>query len=669
MLLKYVKGLSDKRIEELNAAGIFSAEDLIKHFPRNYLDLTAVMPLSAFNAGEFAFTKAKLISAPQAFTSARRLKCVKALCLQNGEVFTVMWFNQPYVMKRLEAGEEYLFYGRLQNKYDRFTMTNPTFEKAEKNDYLKGILPVYTLYGGIYQRAMQKIILDAVYKVKPQTLIPAPLVKKYDLMPLEEAYLNVHSPTSLDVKDGASDRIATEEFFALITAFKVIKGDKQRLRSNKYSTSAEDVKGFTSGFGFDFTAGQKKAVNEIFSDMRSPKIMNRLLQGDVGCGKTAVALCAIFIALTSGYQAAMTAPTEVLAEQNYEIAKRYFKNFSVALLKGSMTVAEKNAVKKGLKSGQIQLAIGTHALFQKDVEFVSLALCVCDEQHRFGVAQRTEFLSKGTAPDLLVMSATPIPRTLSLIFYGDLDITTIPDKPKARAVIGTNLVPQEKYGGMIEFIKKEIAFGKRVYFVAPKIDGDEEGEILSATELFDRLKGELKGVNVRLLHGRMKDKEKNEIMQDFKNGDCKALVSTTVIEVGIDVKDATVMVIFGADRFGLSQLHQLRGRVGRSDLKSYCFLLTSTDNPETLERLKVFCSTTDGFKIAEEDFKRRGGGDFLGVKQSGRANELGALRYGTAAVFLAKKLADEAVSAGLSSATMEAVAVAKYNKLSEISLN
>lgn len=670
MLLKYVKGLSDKRIEELNAAGIFSAEDLIKHFPRNYLDLTAVLPLKYFNAGEFAFTKAKVVSPPQAFTSARRIKCVKIVCVQNGEPFTVMWFNQPYVMKRLEVGEEYLFYGRLQNKYDRFTMTNPTFEKAEKNDYLKGILPVYTLYGGIYQRAMQKIILDAIYKVKPTSLIPQALIKKYDLMPLEEAYLNVHSPVSLELKDSAADRIATEEYFALVTAFKVIKGDKQQLRRIRYTADAEDVKNFVSEFAFEFTAGQKKAVNEIFSDMRSPTVMNRLLQGDVGCGKTAVSLCALFVALKSGYQAAMVAPTEVLAEQDFEIAKKYLKDFSVALLKGSMTASEKNAVKKGLKNGEIQLVVGTHAVFQKDVEFSSLALCVCDEQHRFGVAQRSNLLAKGVSPDLLVMSATPIPRTLSLIFYGDLDITSIPDKPKARTHISSGLVPQEKYDGMIKFIRGEIQQGRKIYFVAPKIEGDEEGEVLSVTELYERLTKELPDVNLRLLHGKMKDKEKNEIMQSFKNGDCGAVVSTTVIEVGIDVKDATVMVIFVAERFGLSQLHQLRGRVGRSDLKSYCFLLTSTDNPDTLKRLKFFCSTTDGFKIAEEDFKRRGSGDFLGVKQSGRStSELGALSYGTEAVFLAKRLADEAVSCGLSSATMQAIAVAKYKKLSDVSLN
>ncbi len=670
MLLKYVKGLSNKRIEELNSAGIFSAEDLIKHFPRNYLDLTTVMPLKNYNAGEYAFTKARLISAPQSFTSARRLKCVKALCSQGVEGFTVMWFNQPYVIKRLEPGEEYLFYGRLQNKYDRYTMLNPTFEKSEKNDYLKGILPVYTLYCGIYQRAMQKIILDAIYKVKPKSLIPPQLIKKYSLMPLEEAYLNVHSPISFDLKDRAADRIATEEYFALITAFKVIKGDKQQLRRVRYSASADDVKTFVGGFGFDFTAGQKKAVNEIFSDMRSPTVMNRLLQGDVGCGKTAVALCSIFIALKSGFQAAMVAPTEVLAEQNFEIAKKYLKNFSIALLKGSMPVSEKNAIKKAIKSGEIQLVVGTHAIFQKDVEFNCLSLCVCDEQHRFGVAQRSNLLAKGISPDLLVMSATPIPRTLSLIFYGDLDITAITDKPKARASISSGLVPQEKYEGMIKFISEEIKKGRRVYFVAPKIDGDEEGELLSATELFDTLKAELSGVNIKLLHGKMKDKEKSEIMQSFKNGDCMALVSTTVIEVGIDVKDATIMVIFGADRFGLSQLHQLRGRVGRSNLKSYCFLLTNSDNPDTIDRLKFFCSTTDGFKIAEEDFKRRGSGDFLGMRQSGRAtSELGALSYGTEAVFLAKRLSDEAITCGFSTATMQAIAVAKYNKLCDVSLN
>ncbi|MDY4187127.1 MAG: ATP-dependent DNA helicase RecG [Candidatus Borkfalkiaceae bacterium] len=670
MLLKYVKGLSDKRIEDLNEMGIFSAEDLIKHFPRNYLDLTSVLPLKTYNAGEYAFTKARLISSPQTFTSARKLKCVKALCSQGNEVFTVMWFNQPYVTKRLECGEEYLFYGRLQCKYDRFTMTNPTFEKAEKNDYLKGILPVYTLRGSIYQRAMQKIILDAVYKVKPVSLIPAPLIKKYDLAPLEEAYLEVHSPSSFENKDRASDRIAIEEYFALVTAFKVIKGDKQQMRGVKYTATAENVKEFVLRFGFEFTEGQKKAVNEIFSDMRAPTVMNRLLQGDVGCGKTAVALCSMFIALKSGFQAAFVSPTEVLAEQNYELAKKYLGEFKVALLKGSMTAAEKNAVKKGIKSGEIQLVAGTHAVFQKDVEFNALSLCVCDEQHRFGVAQRSSLLAKGTAPDLLVMSATPIPRTLSLIFYGDLDITTIADKPKARASIGTNIVPPEKYDGMIKFIRGEIDKGRRVYFVAPKIEDDEEGEIISVTELHERLTKELAGVKVSLLHGKMKDKEKAEIMDDFKNGDCRALVSTTVIEVGVDVKDATVMVIFGADRFGLSQLHQLRGRVGRSDLKSYCFLLANTDNPDTIERLKTLCGTNDGFKIAEADFKMRGSGDFLGVRQSGRAtSELGSLKYGTEAIFLAKRLADEAVTSGFSTATMQALAVAKYKKLSEVSLN
>lgn len=670
MDLKYVKGLNDKRIEELNKMGITTAEELIRHFPRNYLDLTSIIPLSYARPNEYAFIKATLVASPQSFTSARRIKCVKALCAQGNESFTAVWFNQPYVVKRLEAGAEYLFYGRVQNKYGQISLLNPTFEKAEKNDYLKGILPVYTVSGCLYQRAMQKVITDAIYKVAPKSLIPLPLQKKYDLMPLQEAYLQVHNPVSLDLKDKASDRVATEEYFALVSAFRIIKGDKQQVRQIKYGVTADDLKKFADGFGFSLTDGQKKAVNEIYSDMRSPTVMNRLLQGDVGCGKTAVAMCALFVALASGKQAVMVAPTEVLARQNYLIAKNYFKNKNVALLVGSMSVSEKNTVKKGLKSGEIDMVVGTHALFQKDVEFKTLALCVCDEQHRFGVAQRSTLLGKGVSPDLLVMSATPIPRTLSLIFYGDLDVTTIPDKPKARVPVSTCLVPEHKYEGMLKFISDEVKKGRKIYFVAPKVEEDPEGEIMSVEELYGRLSTELPQVKMKLLHGKMKDKEKVEIMREFKEGDLDAIVSTTVIEVGVDVKNATVMVIFDADRFGLSQLHQLRGRVGRSDIKSYCFLMTKTENPDTMERLKTLCSETDGFKIAEADFKARGGGDFLGTRQSGRTtNALGALRYAPEAIFLAKRLSDESIKFGLSSATLEAAAIARYNQLCDVSLN
>ncbi len=670
MELKYVKGISEKRISELNKLGIDSAEKLIRHFPRNYLDLTRVIPLEFCYANEYAFTKAKLISLPQTFTSTRKIRIVKGICQQEGEVFSVIWFNQPYVVQKLKIGQEYLFYGRVQKKYGQVSMINPTFELAEKNDYLKGILPVYTLTPSLYQKGMQKIINDAIIKLKPKSVIPSYLEQKYELMPLDKAFWQVHNPTSFDQKDIASDRIAIEEYFLLISAFKLIKGDKQQYRNRKYTCSPKELKEFALSFGFEFTAGQKKAVNEIFADLTSPFIMNRLMQGDVGCGKTAVSLCALYVALKSGYQGAMLAPTEVLAEQNYNICKRYFPDFKVAFLSSSLPVKEKNAIKKALKAGEISLIVGTHAIIQNDVEFKNLALCVCDEQHRFGVSQRSALLEKGNSPDLLVMSATPIPRTLSLIFYGDLDITTIPDKPASRVEVSTSIVPQTKYSDMFRFLSNEIGLGRKIYFVAPKIEEDIEGEIMSVTELYEALTQKLPHVKMRLLHGKMKDKEKTEVMEEFKNGDTMALVSTTVIEVGVDVKNATVMVIYNAERFGLSQLHQLRGRVGRSNLQSYCFLLTQTDNPDTWERLKTVCKTSDGFKISEADFKMRGSGDFMGTKQSGRtSSELGSLKYGTEAIFLAKRISDEVLSQDKIDDNIRKYALEKYDSLCEVSLN
>ena len=670
MELKYIKGLSDKRIEELNNLGITSAEELIQHFPRNYLDLTRVLPLKFAYPNEFAFTKATLLSAPQTLISARKQHFVKALCEQEGEIFTAIWFNQPYVTKKLEQGKEYLFYGRVQKKMGQVSMLNPSFELADKNDYLKGILPVYTLTPSLFQKSFQKIINDAISKVNPKSSIPEDIAKMYNLMPLKQAYIEVHNPTSFDNKDLASDRIATEEYFLLISALKLIKGDKQRYRTNKYSCSAQEIKNFANSFGFEFTAGQKQAVNEIFLDMNSPTVMNRLMQGDVGCGKTAVALCALYIALKSGFQGAMLAPTEVLAEQNYKLCKKCFSQFNVEFLAGSLSVKEKNQIKKRLQNGEIDLLVGTHAIIQKDVEFKNLALCVCDEQHRFGVAQRSALISKGNLPDLLVMSATPIPRTLSLIFYGDLDITTIPDKPLARAKVGTNLVPKSKYDDMLNFVSAEAKKGNKIYFVAPKIEGDLEGEVMSVTDLFNELSSKLPHLKIRLLHGKMKEREKQEIMIDFKSGDCNVLVSTTVIEVGVDVQNATVMVIHNAERFGLSQLHQLRGRVGRSDLQSYCFLISNDSTLEGIERLKVLCKTDDGFKLSEADFRMRGSGDFIGTKQSGRTTTaLGALRYGSEAIFLAKKISDEVMSSTAFNDIIKQYALKKYERLCNVSLN
>ncbi|MBO4262600.1 MAG: ATP-dependent DNA helicase RecG [Clostridia bacterium] len=670
MELKRIKGISEKREADLNKYGVFTAEDLVRRFPRTYLDLTDVLPLDKCYDNENVLTYGRVLSAPKSFVSARKLKCVKVVVEQGMQLFTAIWFNQPYVAKNLSVGTEYFFYGRVKSDYDTVTLTNPSFEPIEKNVRLKGIVPVYTVRGSLTQKVMRAVVASALSLASPEDSIPEVFRKKYSLMPLYEAYREVHFPTDLKKLKAASERVALEEYFLLISAFRIIKGDRQQYRINSYDCSAEDVREFTKRFGFTFTEGQKKAVNDIYSDMSSTKTMNRLLQGDVGSGKTAVALCALYIAVKSGYQAAMLAPTEILAEQNYNIIKKLFYDYEVAFLSGSMKVSEKKAIKADIKSGKARIVVGTHAVLTADVEFYNLSACVCDEQHRFGVAQRSALVAKGIIPDVLVMSATPIPRTLSLIFYGDLDVTEIKDKPKDRKKVFTYIVPPEKYAGMLGFMKEKIKSGRQVFCVCPKIEEDDEGTLMSVTELYEKISSELTGVKVGLLHGKMKDEQKALVMSDFKDKKYDLLVSTTVVEVGIDVPNATVMTIFNAERFGLSALHQLRGRVGRGAEESYCFLYTSAKDDKAAERLKVLCENSDGFAIAEKDFETRGGGDFMGTRQSGRfLSDLGTLNYSPKVIFSAKKLSDEAFSSPEYAETITPAALAKYEKLKDVAMN
>lgn len=671
MELTKIKGVNEKREKEFNKLGIFDTKDLLKFFPRSYIDLREKQPLvNAYN-NDYVLTNGKIVSIPVNPFAFRRSGFVKAVCEQEGLIFTVMWFNQPYVLSKLEVGKEYLFYGRVRENCGEISVVNPSFELCDKNYRLKGIVPQYPVKGFLTQKVARDCAKIAVDIEKPQSIIPVELQKKYALIDLCSAYKEVHNPTDFKNVATASDRIATEEYFALISAFKFIKGDKTQARIRNYSCTAHDLVEFISErFPFEFTDGQKRAVNEIYSDMRRNSVMNRLLQGDVGSGKTAVSLCAVFVAVSSGYQAVILCPTEVLARQNFEATKRAFPDYNVDLLTGSNTAKEKKEIKEATRLGIVNILVGTHALLTEDLEFKNLALCVCDEQQRFGVAQRSGLLSKGVSPDVLVMSATPIPRTLSLIFYGDLDVTTISDKPKSRIPIQTNIVPESKYLDMLGFIKREIKEGRQAYFVCPKIEGDEEGTTMSVTELFESLKSQLQGVKLSLLHGKMKDKEKNAVMEDFKNHLSDALVSTTVIEVGVDVPNASVMVIYNAERFGLSQLHQLRGRVGRSDIKSYCFLLTKATGGVSLDRLKALKDSDDGFKISEYDYKSRGGGDFMGNRQSGKfMNDLGNLSYDTESIFLAKKISDEAFENGKNISAIRAVAIEKYKRLKDVTLN
>ncbi len=669
MELTKIRGINEKREQDFLKAGVRDTADLARYFPRRYLDLREKQLLKYAYHNDVVLTAGKVIKVNTNYF--RTMSRVTAICEQEGFVFTIVWWNQPYVAAKLIVGEDYLFYGRVRVDDVGVSLVNPTYELCEKAFRLKGIVPQYSLKGNLTQKVVRDAARLAVDIEKPKSIIPESIIAKYGLKDLYTAYRQVHNPLDFSNEKVAADRIAVEEYFALISAFKVIKGSREQVRLNKYNCSYDQLNAFIKNrFPFEFTDGQKKAVQEIFADMTGANVMNRLLQGDVGSGKTAVSMCATFIAVHSGYQTSILSPTEVLARQNYNAAVKAFPDYNVALLTGSMGAKEKRMIKAGLQAGFYHILVGTHAVLQDDVQFKNLSLCICDEQQRFGVAQRSSLTNKGLVPDVLVMSATPIPRTLSLIFYGDLDITTISEKPKDRIPIQTNIVPKYKYDDMLGFIEKEIKAGRQAYLVCPKIDEDEEGSVMSVTELYDSICEKFPSINMGLFHGKMKDAEKNQVMQDFKDNKIGLLVCTTVIEVGVDVPNASVMVIYNAERFGLSQLHQLRGRVGRSDIKSYCFLMTGATQGEAIERLAVIKDNVDGFKISEYDYKFRGSGDFMGSRQSGKfMTDLGNLNYSTDSIFLAKKISDEVFEKGLCTEEIRRIAIKKYEKLKDITLN
>ena len=667
MQLTEIKGIAEKRAKELNKLGIFLAEDLVRYYPRSYLDMTDRVSVREVLNNDMALIAARITYVePVRYTG--RVRYLKAHLEQDGDMFTAVWFNMPYLAKTLKEGE-YLFYGRVQNKYGQISLVNPTFEPLAANARLKGLVPVYPLKAPLTQRAVRTAVQAALKAVSPPSVIPQELIAKYALASLAWAYRAIHAPMNEEDRMKASERIALEEYFALISAFKLIKGDKNEARSVRYSVSEAEVAQFMRRFSFEFTKGQRAAVRAVYEDVKGPSRMNRLLQGDVGSGKTAVAITGIYMAVKSGHQAVYLSPTEVLAAQNEAIIEKLFPEYRVGYLSGASTAAEKRAVKAALKAGEIDILCGTHAVLQGDVHFSDLAFCVCDEQHRFGVAQRNALAEKGVSPDVLVMSATPIPRTLSLIFYGDLDITTIPDKPKERQEVTTVIVPLRKYNDMLEYVRQEVKRGKQAYFVCAKIE-DDEGQVTSVTELFEELRARMPDVRFALLHGRMKDKDKTAVMNAFKRGEYDCLVSTTVIEVGVDVPNATIMAIMNAERFGLSQLHQLRGRVGRGSDKSWCFLLAGSESETAVERLRILKGTSDGFKLAEKDLELRGSGDFFGTRQSGKfLSEIKHLKYSSNIIFLAKKLSDEAFERRLNYNEIKRAALEKYESLKDVVLN
>lgn len=613
--IRFLKGVGEKRAELLRKKGIDTVGALLRFYPRAYLDWQNITPISECHEGENVCVRAEITSPVKTANIRRGMTLYKFSAADDSGVIEVTLFNRKYLAENLREGRSYLFYGKLGYGITLRQMSSPEIMPAE---YM-GIEPVYAASEGLSSKTIEKIMKNAlVYTDSMQDAIPDGIRQKNGLCDFKTALKSIHFPLERQALESAKRRLVFEELFVLQTGLLFLKRRRRALAGCTVKENLLDE--FKKTLSFKLTGAQERVINECLSDMMSPRPMNRLIQGDVGSGKTAVAAALMYISAGNGFQSALMAPTELLAEQHFKTLCKITENSGIkcALLTGSLTKKQKDEVKAGLKSGEIKVAVGTHALLTDDVEFENLGLVVTDEQHRFGVGQRGRLSSKGNNPHTLVMSATPIPRTLGLIIYGDLDISIIDEYPAGRQKVATYCVDSSYNARVYNYIKKFIAEGRQAYIVCPLVDENEALGIKSASEYYEELsENQFKGYTVGLLHGKMKPKDKENVMRRFAAGEIQLLISTTVIEVGIDVPNAALMVIENAERFGLSQLHQLRGRIGRGEYSSACILISDVKSGDTKRRLDIIKNNTDGFKIADEDLKLRGPGDFLGSRQHG----------------------------------------------------
>ena len=619
--VQYVKNVGPNRVKLLNKLDIYTLQDLITYFPRTYENRGLQKKLTECINGEEVLITAQVASRITEIF-ARRMKMYKLVVRNEGIPLTITWYNQSYLKNVFKIGTTYNFYGKIEIKDGRYEMKSPIFEISGENKNTGKIIPIYPLTYGVTQNVLRKIIengIDETYRKLEETL-PEYIIDQFKLENINEAIKKIHFPENKSDYLVARYRLVFEELLgfqlALLNIKKRYKSNEKGIQFDK-NVKISDV---INVLPFRLTKSQLRVLEEIDKDMESTKPMNRLLQGDVGSGKTVVSQIAAYKAVKSGYQVAVLVPTSILASQHFENFKRILDQFGIRLeiLISSITKKKKQDIKQRLLDGEIDIIIGTHALIEEDVSFKNLGLVITDEQHRFGVKQRAKIVSKGKNPDLIVMSATPIPRTLALILYGDLDISIIDELPPNRKKVDTFAVGKSKEEDMYEFVKKQIDEGRQCYIVCPMVEEDEEQNLKSVIELTEKLKTKVfNKYNVEYLHGKIKQKEKDEIMLRFKEGKIDVLVSTTVIEVGVDVPNANIMIIEDAERFGLAQLHQLRGRVGRGEYKSYCILKYSRLSEVSKERLKIMCQTNDGFLISEKDLELRGSGDFFGTAQHG----------------------------------------------------
>ncbi len=613
--VRYLKGVGEKKAKYYEKLGIKTVYDLLYHLPRNYVDFSCpVSPPEAVN-NEYAVFRGTIVKKMPEQYIRKGLSIFKAVATDGTYDFIVIIYNNVYGFRALKEGEEYCFYGKVSGTPLRREISSPRIIKANSEP----LQPIYPLTTGITSGAILTNMREAVSMLENQPFdsMPSNILMENDLMSLPHALKSIHFPKNFKEAEQARRRLAFDELLILQLGLLTLK--KRSREKASLIMQNVDINEFYDALPFEMTGAQKRSVDEIIGDLQSEYPMNRLLQGDVGSGKTAVAAAACFFAYENGCQSAVMAPTEILAVQHYNTMTKFLEplGLSVILLTGSMTAKQKREAKEKLRSGEAAVAVGTHAIIQKDVEFAKLGLVITDEQHRFGVAQRAALADKGDSPHRLVMSATPIPRTLALIIYGDLDISVIDEMPKGRQPIKTYAVTDKMRTRVYNFLKQAVDDGSQGYIVCPMIE-DSESDLQAVKSYADNIrKNEFADYEVGLLHGKMRADEKNKVMDKFKNGEIEVLVCTTVVEVGVDVPNATIMLIENAERFGLSQLHQLRGRVGRGSKQSHCVLITNNTGEDCIKRMKIMSSTSDGFKISEEDLKLRGPGDFFGNRQHG----------------------------------------------------
>ncbi len=621
-LVDTVKNIGAERKKKLNKLGIVTVLDLLEHFPRDYDDRSNFSKIDEINLNQVNIIKGKLHSKPDIFIKGR-FQIVKAKIYDDSGSIDAVWFNQPYLRNTFKIGCEYVFSGKVVSKNNSIQLESPDFELYGDKELLSTgrIVPIYSSTSGLSQKIFRNIIKSVIDDTSDliQEFIPEKIRKKYKLCERKFAIYNIHFPENDESFFIARKRLVFEELFLLQTKLLQVKGFLKKRECNVIINDY-DTSEIRNMLPFSLTDAQENVFCEIINDFKSNVAMNRLIQGDVGSGKTVVAMMAAYIMAKNDYQTVLMAPTDVLANQHYESFLSVFESLGIkcVLLSGGLKKSEKRRVYEAIELGVADIIIGTHALIQDAVKYKNLGLVITDEQHRFGVRQRNKLAKKGDNPHIMVMTATPIPRTLALILYGDLDISIIDKLPPGRQKIDTIFVNSSYYERIFNFIKKEINSGKQIYIICPTIEENEKSELKAVEQYTEKLKNEIfPQFNVECIHGKFKADYKNYTMEQFSLGNIDILVATTVIEVGINVPNATVMLIENAERFGLAQLHQLRGRVGRGSEKSYCILVSDSKNKVAKERMKIMTSSSDGFVISEKDLELRGPGDFFGTRQHG----------------------------------------------------